>query len=77
MDERETDTPNDSGICKWVSADSNGKLIFTSTEPIRLSGFAMKSANDCYGRDPCQWKFYAINEAGEEIKLHETPDNHE
>ena len=35
----------------------------------------MKSAHDCESCDPCKWKFYAINDAGEQILIHETPDD--
>ena len=52
-------------------------LTFTSKEAIRLSHFAIKSANDCSERDPCRWKFYAVNEAGEQTLLQETPDDDE
>ena len=72
LEEREH---NDNGTSKWLSTASSGLLTFTSSEPVRLSGFAMKSANDCPERDPCRWKFFAVNDAGEQILIQETGDS--
>ena len=59
----------------YTSPYEKNLLTITSKEPIRLSGYALKSAYDCDPRDPCKWKFYAINDAGEQILIHETPDD--
>ena len=62
----------DRGTKKW-NARCNGNTTLEITvkgDPIQISHYALKSANDFSGRDPKTWKMIAVDDQGREHIIH-------
>ena len=42
---------------------------------ITLAKYALRSANDCPGRDPAEWKLFGVSEEGEQQLLHSVDES--
>ena len=69
FDEKQTGVNSNSGTSKWFAPlDKNSFNVTLEItvvgSPIRLSGYALKSANDCPFRDPKTWQLLGVDEQG-------------
>ena len=67
FDENQAGVASGSGTSKWLSKLNQGTNsvtleIVVNGPPIRLTHYALKTANDCPGRDPKSWKLYGCDE---------------
>jgi len=73
-----TSGPSAFGTSKWNAATRGPvtlEITVGSGPPIRLSHFALKSANDCPARDPKTWSLVAVRDDGSEATLHSMNDH--
>jgi len=72
-----TSAPSNWGTSKW-NAQTGGRVTLEITvngPPIRLSHYALKSANDYPNRDPRTWSLSAEPQHGEPQEVHRIPDD--
>ena len=77
LDEKQDGVSSQFGISKW-NAESSGQItlkIDVIGEPIRISHYALKSANDYPNRDPKAWKLFGVDVNHREHVIHDMPDN--
>jgi hypothetical protein len=63
------------GTKKWNVSGTRGTLEVTVTPAVRLSRYALRSANDFAGRDPSRWSLYGVSSSGEKQLLHQVQQN--